>query len=400
VTSSRTLVTEERSTVDENAAPVVSTFTFPNRIQFGAGSRCLLASELARLGITRPLVVTDHGLIASGLVELVLGPVSRQAVVFSEVESNPAEEDVLAGVSRYRDARCDGVIGLGGGSPIDAAKAVRLMVSHPGRLADYDLTRGGQEKITASMPPMIAVPTTAGTGSEAGRGTLIQLPQTGRKTIALSPHLLPNTAICDPELTRELPPVLTAGTGMDAFTHCIESYLSTTFHPMCDGIAVEGLRHISKGLETAVRDGADADARTAMMMGALLGGISFHKGLGVVHSLSHALGSQGRVHHGTLNAVLLPHALRFNRVAAGPRMADLAGRMGLGRGGDAAGHLVTLTELLLARLPLPRRLGQIAGLDHNRIAEYARLAMLDHCHRTNPRPCTEAELEDLLDRAW
>ena len=390
----------ERGTVDENAAPVVSTFTFPNRIQFGAGSRSLLASELARLGITRPLVVTDHGLIASGLVALVLGPVTRQAVVFSDIESNPAEEEVLAGVSRYRDARCDGVIGLGGGSPIDAAKAVRLMVSHPGRLADYDLTRGGQEKITASMPPMIAVPTTSGTGSEAGRGTLIQLPQTGRKTIALSPHLLPNTAICDPDLTRELAPALTAGTGMDAFTHCIESYLSTTFHPMCDGIAVEGLRHISKGLETAVRDGADADARTAMMMGALLGGISFHKGLGIVHSLSHALGSQGRVHHGTLNAVLLPHALRFNRVAAGPRMADLAGRMGLGRGGDAAGHLVTLTELLLARLPLPRRLGQIAGLDHNRIAEYARLAMLDHCHRTNPRPCTEAELEDLLDRAW
>jgi 4-hydroxybutyrate dehydrogenase len=399
-TPSRPTVAPERCAADEKVAPVVSAFTFPNRIQFGAGAIGLLAGELARLGITRPLVVTDHGLVASGLVALVIGPVARQAVVFSEVESNPAEENVLAGVSRYRDARCDGVIGLGGGSPIDAAKAVRLMVSHPGRLADYDLTRGGQEKITSSMPPMIAVPTTAGTGSEAGRGTLIQLPQTGRKTIAFSPHLLPSTAICDPDLTRELPPVLTAGTGMDAFTHCIESYLSTTFHPMCDGIAVEGLRHISKGLETAVRDGADADARRAMMMGALLGGISFHKGLGVVHSLSHALGSQGRVHHGTLNAVLLPHALRFNRVAAGPRMADLAGRMGLGRGGDAAGHLVTLTELLLARLPLPRRLGQIAGLDRDRIAEYARLAMLDHCHRTNPRPCTEAELEDLLDRAW
>ena len=154
------------------------------------------------------------------------------------------------------------------------------------------------------MPPMIAVPTTAGTGSEAGRGTLIQLPQTGRKTIALSTYLLPSTAICDPDLTRDLPPALTAGTGMDAFTHCVESYLSTTFHPMCDGIAVEGLRYISKGLETAVRDGSNAEARTAMMMGALLGGISFHKGLGVVHALSHALGSQGRVHHGTLNAIL------------------------------------------------------------------------------------------------
>ena len=250
------------------------------------------------------------------------------------------------------------------------------------------------------MPPMIAVPTTAGTGSEAGRGTLIQLPQTGRKTMALSPHLLPNTAICDPDLTRDLSPALTAGTGMDAFTHCVESYLSTTFHPICDGIAVEGLRYISKGLETAVRDGSNADARNAMMMGALLGGISFHKGLGVVHSLSHALGSQGRVHHGTLNAIILPHALRFNREAAGPRMADLAGRLGLGRGGDAAGHLVTLTELVLARMPLPRRLGQLAGLERDQITEYARLAMLDHCHRTNPRLCTQADMEDLLDRAW
>jgi alcohol dehydrogenase class IV len=187
---------------------------------------------------------------------------------------------------------------------------------------------------------------------------------------------------------------------MDAFTHCIESYLSTTFHPICDGIALEGLRYISKGLETAVRDLANVEARTAMMMGALLGGISFHKGLGVVHSLSHALGATGRVHHGTLNAILLPHALRFNREAAGPRMADLGGRLGLGRGGDAAGHLITLTELVLARLPIPRRLGQLEGLKGDRIGEYARLAVLDHCHATNPRPCGQSEMEELLGRAW
>ena len=211
------------------------------------------------------------------------------------------------------------------------------------------------------MPPMMAVPTTAGTGSEVGRGTLIQLPQTGRKTAILSVHLLPSTAICDPDLTTDLPPDLTAGTGMDAFTHCVESYLSTTFHPICDGIAVEGLKYISKGLETAVRDGSNVEARTAMMMGALLGGISFHKGLGVVHALSHALGCTGRVHHGTLNAILLPHALRFNREAAGPRMAELGGRLGLGRGGDAAGHLITLTELVLARLPFPAAWGNSPG---------------------------------------
>jgi 4-hydroxybutyrate dehydrogenase len=397
---SRQSARHEATIIDGPSAPAAATFTFPNRIQFGAGARKLLAAEVALLGITEPLVVTDPGMIDSGLVAAVVGLLAKPAAIFSDIQTNPTEAEVLAGVDRYREENCNGVVAIGGGSAIDAAKAIRLMVSHPGRLADYDLTRGGQDRIKASVPPMVAIPTTAGTGSEAGRGTLIQLQATGRKTIALSNYLLPSTAICDPELTRGLSPVLTAGTGMDAFTHCVESYLSTTFHPICDGIAVEGLRYISKGLETAVRDGSNAEARTAMMMGALLGGISFHKGLGIVHSLSHALGSVGRVHHGTINAILLPHALRFNRDAAGPRMADLAGRLGLGRAGDAAGHLVTLTELLLARMPLPRRLGQLDGLHRDRIAEYARLAMLDHCHRTNPRVCTPADMEDLLDRAW
>jgi len=378
-----------------------ATFTFPNRIQFGAGARTLLAEELARLGVRRPLIVTDSGLRASGLVDVVLaGAGLAEPVLYDAVQANPTEADVLAGVDRYRAQGCDGLIGLGGGSPIDAAKAIRLMATHPGRLADYDLTTGGLERITPDLPPMVAIPTTAGTGSEAGRGTLIQLPQTGRKTIALSPHLLPSVALCDPELTRDLPPVLTAGTGMDAFTHCIESYLSTTYHPICDGIALEGIRHVSRGLEAAVRDGSDPAARESLMLGALLGGISFHKGLGVIHALSHALGSQGRVHHGTLNAILLPHALRFNREAANSRLSDLAARLGLGRSGDGPDHLITLTELVLIRLPLPRRLRDLEDLRHDHIAEYARLAMLDHCHKTNPRPCTQAELEDVLDRAW
>jgi alcohol dehydrogenase class IV len=376
-------------------------FTFPNRILFGAGTRASLAEELARLGVRRPLLVTDAGLEASGLVDEVVNAGGIEPVpLFRDVQANPTEGDVLAGLERYRSEGCDALVGLGGGSPLDAAKAIRLLATHPGRLADYDLTTGGSARIGAEMPPMVAIPTTAGTGSEAGRGALIQLPQTGRKTIVLSPHLLPSVALCDPELTRGLSPVLTAGTGMDAFTHCIESYLSTTFHPICDGIALEGLRHVAKGLEAAVRDGSDADARHALMLGALLGGISFHKGLGVVHALSHALGAEGRAHHGTLNAILLPHALRFNREAALPRLSDLAARLGLGRGGEGPGHLITLCELVLARLPLPRRLGQVEGLHRDRIADYARLAMLDHCHRTNPRPCTLADMEDLLDRAW
>jgi alcohol dehydrogenase class IV len=380
--------------------PAPAIFTFPNRILFGAGAVGWLLAELGRLGVVRPLIVTDPGLMDLGLVDRLVAPLGPGAVVHADVHANPTEADVLAGLAIYREAGCDGVVGLGGGSPIDAAKAIRLMATHPGRLADFDLTQGGMDRIGPEMPPMVAVPTTAGTGSEAGRGALIQLPQTGRKTIVLSPYLLPSSAICDPELTLGLPARLTAATGMDALTHCIESFLSTTVHPICDGIAVEGLRSIFKGLETAVDDGSNLESRSAMMMGALLGGISFHKGLGVVHSLSHALGSEGRVHHGTLNAILLPHGLRFNRAAAGSRIAELARRLGLGRSGDAEGHLITLTELLLARLPLPRRLGELDGLTRDRISEYARLATLDHCHRTNPRPCTQDDFSAILERAW
>jgi alcohol dehydrogenase class IV len=387
-----------------NARPAVArrpiaTFTFPNRILFGEGSRGMLTGELARLGVRRPLVVTDPGLEASGIVSDVVGPLAEPSV-FRDVHANPTEADVLAGLEAYRASGCDGVVGLGGGSAIDAAKAIRLLVTHPGRLADYDFTTGGLERITANMPPMAALPTTAGTGTEAGRGTLIQLPQTGRKTIALSPYLLPSVTLCDPELTWKLSPELTAGTGMDALTHCVESYLSTTEHPICDGIALEGLKYVARGLEAAVIEPNNVEARRSLMMGALLGGISFHKGLGVVHALSHALGAEGRVHHGTLNAILLPHALRFNREAASLRLADLAAHLGLGHGIEGPSHLITLTELLLARLPLPRRLGQVEGLDRDRIAEYARLATLDHCHRTNPRPCTQSNMEELLERAW
>jgi alcohol dehydrogenase class IV len=391
-------VPPDRSGSDGGPAPAI--FTFPNRILFGAGAVGWLPAELGRLRVVRPLVVTDPGLSELGLVDRLVALLGPGAVVYGDVHANPTEADVLAGLALYREAGCDSVVGLGGGSPLDAAKAIRLLATHPGHLADYDLTQGGVDRIGPEMPPMVAIPTTAGTGSEAGRGALIQLPQTGRKTIVLSPYLLPSSAICDPELTLGLPAKLTAATGMDALTHCVESFLSITVHPICDGIAVEGLRSIFKGLETAVDDGSNLEARSAMMMGALLGGISFHKGLGVVHSLSHALGSEGRVHHGTLNAILLPHSLRFNRAAAGSRIAELARRMGLGRSGDAEGHLITLTELLLARLPLPRRLGELDGLSRDRIPEYARLATLDHCHRTNPRPCTQDDFSAILERAW
>jgi alcohol dehydrogenase class IV len=377
----------------------IAVFTFPNPVLFGEDAREALSRELTRLGVSRPLIVTDPGLVRSGLSSQITQHLSG-AIVFDQVQPNPTEANVLLGLQRYRESGCDGLIGLGGGSPIDTAKAIRLLVTHVGPLADYDVTKGGMDRISSQLPPLVVLPTTSGTGSEAGRGTLIQLPQTGRKTAILSPFLLPTLAICDPVLTYSLPPVLTAGTGMDAFTHCVESYLSPTYHPICDGIALEGLHHVARGLESAVLDGGNAAARRAMMMGSLLGGISFHKGLGVVHALSHALGSQGRAHHGTLNAILLPHALRFNREAAASRLSELAARLGLGRSGDAIGHFITMTELLLSRLPLARRLREFPDLSHELIPEYARLALLDHCRLTNPRPCEAGDLEDLLDRAW
>ncbi len=376
-----------------------SIFTFPNRVVFGEGARRSLAIELNRLGVRRPLIVTDPGVSRAGLVEEATGgPVGM--LVFEGVHPNPTEADVVAGLSVFMESGCDGLVAVGGGSAIDAAKAIRLLSTHAGTFGDFDYTACGSEAITSNLPPMVAMPTTAGTGSEVGRGTLVQLAGNGRKTIALSGHLLPSVAICDPELTYALPSVLTAATGMDAFTHAVESYLSTTFHPMCDGIAAEALRYLAKGLEASVRDGSDAEARRAQMMGALLAGVSFHKGLGVVHSLSHALGAEGRVHHGTLNAILLPHALRFNREAAESRMAELATRMGMGRNGDAASHLIMLAELILTRLPLPRKLSELGGLERSRIPHYARLAMLDHCHRTNPRPCLEENMAELLEAAW
>lgn len=374
-------------------------FTFPNRILFGEGARLELLRELSALRASRPLVVTDRGIVSAGLIGEFEPPI-QESPRFADVQANPTEDDVEAGLASFHGHECDALVAIGGGSAIDAAKAIRLLAGHGGSLADYDLTTGGLDRITPAMPPMIAVPTTAGTGSEAGRGALIQMRESGRKAIVLSPFLLPSVSICDPELTYGLTPAMTAGTGMDAFTHAIESYLSTTVHPICDGIALEALRYVARGLESSVQDGRNIRARRDLMMGALMAGISFHKGLGVVHSLSHALGSVGRVHHGTLNAILLPACLKFNRQGCEARMADLASVLGLGRSRDGAAHLAVLSELMLARLPLPKRLGDLDGLNRDRLPEYARLAMLDHCHRTNPRPCTAEDMVAMLESAW
>jgi 4-hydroxybutyrate dehydrogenase len=288
---------------------------------------------------------------------------------------------------------CHGLIGFGGGSPIDLAKAVALLTAHPGPLAQYAIIEGGLARITDKVAPVIAIPTTAGTGSEVGRGALINLSDE-RKVGLISPHLIPKRAICDPELTVMLPPRLTAATGMDALSHCIETFLSPRFNPPADAIALDGAARIIRHLERAVENGADREARAELMMGALEGGMTFQKGLGAVHGLSHALGSlkEPSLHHGTLNAVLLPPVLRFNVSHVGGKYERLAIAMGLAAGPDLAAFI----EDLNARIGLPRSLRDM-GVPASSVPETALKAERDHSTATNPRPITPADYAALLE---
>jgi alcohol dehydrogenase class IV len=319
----------------------------------------------------------------------------RAAPLFDDVPTNPTEEAVEAALQVYREHGCDGIVAIGGGSPIDLAKGVALLAGHDGPLEIYAAILGGIPKITARVAPVIAVPTTAGTGSEVGRAALITL-RDGRKLGFISPHLIPKLAVCDPELTFGLPPVLTAATGMDALTHCIETYLSPRDNPPAEAIALDGLGRAVRFLERAVSNGSDVEARREMMMAALEGGLTFQKGLGAVHSLSHALGGlrELKLHHGTLNAVLLPAVLRFNEPVAGAKYEALRRTMGLDAGADLAGFV----ESLNARLGMPSSLDAM-GVPTQVFPSIAAAAKADHSTATNPRTVSEAEFEQLLREA-
>lgn len=368
--------------------------TYLTTIRFGFGVLRELPEDLEALGIRRPLIVTDRGVIAAGLAQRLFGLLAAGGapIVFDEVPSNPTEAAALAALEVYRARGCDGLIGFGGGSPIDLAKAVSILATHPAPLAQYAVIEGGLARITDRVAPVIAVPTTAGTGSEVGRGSLMNLAD-GRKVGLISPHLIPKRAICDPDLTLGLPPRLTAATGMDALSHCVETYLSPRFNPPADAIALDGAGRIWRHLERAVADGADADARAELMMGALEGGMTFQKGLGAVHGLSHALGSlkEPSLHHGTLNAVLLPPVLRFNAGHVDDKDRRLAAAMGLSPDADLASEI----ERLNARIGMPRSLREM-GVSESVIPEMADKAERDHSTPTNPRPCTAADYAAML----
>lgn len=372
-------------------------------IHLGYDALAQLPAECERSGIRRPLVVTDKGVMAAGVAQQAIDALKLPGVpVFDDTPSNPTEAMVMAAAQRYREAGCDGLIAIGGGSSIDLAKGVAIMATHPGTMTEYATIEGGSNKITASAAPLIAVPTTAGTGSEVARGAIVILDD-GRKVGFHSWHLLPKAAICDPGLTLGLPSMLTAATGMDAIAHCIETFLAPSFNPPADGIALDGLERAWANIELATRDGQNRDARLHMMSASMQGAMAFQKGLGCVHSLSHPLGGvkvDGRtsLHHGTLNAVVLPAMLRFNEsaqtVVANHRYARMRRVMNLPEHADLAEALHDMT----ARLGLPTGLRQM-GVDESAFDKVIKGALADHCHKTNPREATADDYRRMLEES-
>ena len=376
----------------------MSLINYLTKIHFADGVlQEALQAETGLLSITRPLVVTDRGVEQSGLLQRLLealGP-AADPVVFNDTPSNPTEAAARSAAELYSMEGCDGIVAFGGGSSIDLAKAAGLIASHGGDLVDYAAIEGGVGRIRDVIPPLIAIPTTAGTGSEVGRATVIVLDD-GRKLGILSPYLIPRVAICDPTLTLGLPPMLTAGTGMDAITHCVETYIATSFNPPADGIAIEGLKRGYANIVRAVENGSDIKARREMMASAMNGALAFQKGLGGVHAISHALGGLHgySLHHGTLNAVLLPFILVFNEPAVADRYPALRQAMGLDGNADLPDAIRRLNE----RLGLPSGLGEM-GVDDAAIELAAPLAEKDHTNGTNPRRATADDYRAIMQEA-
>ncbi len=369
---------------------------YVTQIQFDFGAVRLLKQECDRVGITKPLVVTDAGVKAAGVLQKALDALPGFSVtVFDQTPSNPTEAAVRAAAALYKSAGCDGLIAVGGGSAIDCAKGVAIAATHEGPLKTYATIEGGSPKITDRCAPLIAVPTTSGTGSEVARGAIIILDD-HRKVGFHSWHLVPKAAICDPELTFGLPARLTAATGMDAIAHCMETFMSAAFNPPADGIALDGLERGWAHIERATKDGSDREARFNLMSTSMQGAMAFQKGLGCVHSLSHSLGGvDPRLHHGTLNAMFLPAVVRFNAqadsVQKAHRLDRMARAMGLLSGGDIAEAITDMNT----RLRLPTGLAAM-GVEREQFANIIKGALADHCHGTNPRIASVQDYEEML----
>ncbi len=371
------------------------------QIQLDFGAVSLLPQECERVRIARPLVVTDAGVRAAGVLDKALAALGTLPhAVFDQTPSNPTEAAVRAAAVVFRDHGCDGLIAVGGGSSIDLAKGVAIAATHEGPLKTYATIEGGSPKITERVAPLIAVPTTAGTGSEVARGAIV-IVDDGRKLGFHSWHLVPKAAICDPELTLGLPPLLTAATGMDAIAHCLETFMAPAVNPPADGIGLDGLERGWAHIERATRSGGDREARWQMMSASMQGAMAFQKGLGCVHSLSHSLGGVNpKLHHGTLNAVFLPAVVRFNASADSMvrdrRLPRLAHAMGLGACDSAGTEVSEAIRDMNARLGLPSGL-RAMGVGPELFERVIDGAMADHCHKTNPRIATREDYRQMLE---
>ena len=372
---------------------------YVTQIQFDFGAIRLLKQECERVGIRRPLIVTDAGVKAVGILQKALDALPGMTVaVFDQTPSNPTEAAVRAAVAVYQAQECDGLIAVGGGSAIDCAKGVAIAATHEGPLTHYATIEGGSPRITERVAPLIAVPTTSGTGSEVARGAIL-IVDDHRKLGFHSWHLVPKAAICDPELTLGLPPQLTAATGMDAIAHCMETFMAPAFNPPADGIALDGLARGWAHIERATRDGSDREARLNMMSSSMQGAMAFQKGLGCVHSLSHSLGGvDPRLHHGTLNALFLPAVIRFNASAEPIQKEQRLQRMAQAMGLASAGDIPEAIKDMNARLDLPKGLAAL-GVQTDQFDKIIAGALADHCHKTGPRLATADDYRDLLNQA-
>ena len=374
----------------------MSLIYYITQVQFEFGAVKLLKQECERVGISRPLVITDAGVKAAGVLQKALDALPGLPVtVFDQTPSNPTEAAVRAAAQMYKANGCDGLIAVGGGSSIDCAKGVAIAATHEGPLSTYATIEGGSPRITERVAPIIAVPTTSGTGSEVARGAIL-IVDDHRKLGFHSWHLVPKAAICDPELTLGLPPMLTAATGMDAIAHCMETFMAPAFNPPADGIGLDGLARAWAHIERATKDGSDREARLNLMSASMQGAMAFQKGLGCVHSLSHSLGGvDPRLHHGTLNAMFLPAVVRFNASAESiqkeHRLQRMAHAMGLTSGSD----IPEAIEDMNARLGLPTGLAAM-GVQASQFDQIIVGAMADHCHKTNPRIATAGEYAEML----
>jgi alcohol dehydrogenase class IV len=391
----------------------IAGYNFPTRIQFGPEAIQLLPAVLKELGSRRPLIVTDKQLAELRPVtgtRKILDDAGLAPAVFSGIWGNPVKQQVVAGVAAYRAHDADAIVALGGGAAIDVAKALLLMVHHPGDLFDYEDGKPDARPIDRELPPFVAVPTTAGTGSEVGRSTVISDDVSKVKKIIFSPRLLAVRVLVDPDLTLAFPAQPTAATGMDALTHLVEAYLAKDYHPMCEGIALQGLRLLSGSLSrcveyarkigggdrTVMSDEQHREARGMMLNAAMMGGVAFQKGLGVTHSLAHALSTVCDLHHGLANGICIPYAMAFNQTAVSAKLGDLAQAVGA-QPATAAGFLKWLTDLRAA-IGIPHTLAD-AGVKADQIPALVDIAVKDGCHANNPKPVTAADFRALFENA-